>query len=374
MAQTVFNLKFLLPFAPQAPEFFLVPGDNQVSILWKPTVSETTGDPFFQVAIQPTVTDTAGNVLPNPLYDPNYRQFDVEGYRIYRGRTDSPNALELVAQFDYAGTVIHDYRGFVKPVESCAPELAPAVPLPVGDPTCPFTIPAPGTAFVDSVDVPLVGDIVQIKLGGRVALANGKALVVSADTAVSGGGTHFPPLADTGVPFGFTDDGSGLLSAPRNNVRYFYSVTAFDINSLTSAPGSLESQRVTKPATPVKAASNVEAASLSSGVFGDDGTQLNVRATTPFTIDPETGRFSGPPPASGGLALQASFLPLDSGAPPDPGSHGYHRLGETAGWRDLRWNRELPGSLHSVLHHLHAGRNHLLVQHHRTLADLDRVR
>ena len=31
VAQTVFNLKFLLPFAPQAPEFFLVPGDNQVS-------------------------------------------------------------------------------------------------------------------------------------------------------------------------------------------------------------------------------------------------------------------------------------------------------------------------------------------------------
>ena len=60
------------------------------------------------MAIQPTVTDTAGNVLPNPLYDPNYRQFDVEGYRIYRGRTDSPNTLELVAQFDYAGTVIHD--------------------------------------------------------------------------------------------------------------------------------------------------------------------------------------------------------------------------------------------------------------------------
>jgi hypothetical protein len=310
VAQTVFGLKFLLPFAPQAPEFFVVPGDNQVSILWQPSPSEASGDPFFAAANQPTVTDTAGNVLPNPVYDPNYRQNDVEGYRIYRSRTDSPNSLELVAQFDYAGTFISDFRGFVNPVESCAPELAPAVPLPPADPTCPFTIPAPGSRFVDSVDVPLVGDIRQIKLGGRVALANAKALVVSADTAVSGGGTGFPPLADTGVPFGFTDDGSGLLAAPRNNVRYFYSVTAFDINSLTSAPGSLESQRVTKPATPVKAASNVQNTSLTSGVFGDDGTQINVASTTPFTIDPQTGRFSGPPPATGGLSLEGAFVPL----------------------------------------------------------------
>ena len=28
--------------------------------------------------------------MANPQYDPNYRQFDVEGYRVYRGRVDSP--------------------------------------------------------------------------------------------------------------------------------------------------------------------------------------------------------------------------------------------------------------------------------------------
>ena len=46
----------------------------------------------------------SGTPVANPLYDPNYRQFDVEGYRIYRGRVDAPNALSLIAQFDYAGT------------------------------------------------------------------------------------------------------------------------------------------------------------------------------------------------------------------------------------------------------------------------------
>ena len=34
VAQTVFNNKFLLPFSPERPPFFLVPGDNSVTILW----------------------------------------------------------------------------------------------------------------------------------------------------------------------------------------------------------------------------------------------------------------------------------------------------------------------------------------------------
>jgi hypothetical protein len=303
VAQTVFNLKFLLPFAPVAPEFYLVPGNNQVSILWKPTTSEATGDPFFQVASQPTVTDTSGTILPNPLYDPNYRQNDVEGYRIYRGRTDSPNTLELLAQFDYAGTFIEDFRGFVNPRPTCAPELQPNVPP---DPECTFTIPAPGSPFTVSDTIPLAGEIIQIKAGGRVALADQTALVIQADTAVNGGGTHFPLLSDNGVPFAFTDDGTGLLSAPRNNVRYFYSVTAFDINSLTSAPGSLESQRVTKSATPVRPAANVQSAALVSTLTGDDDVALDPSAQ--WSIDANTGRFTGSPPPTDGV--QAAFAPL----------------------------------------------------------------
>jgi hypothetical protein len=300
VAQTVFDGKFLLPFAPQAPEFYLVPGNNEVSVLWRPSPSEATGDPFFAVASQPTIPDTLSptGTSPNLLFDPNYRQSDVEGYRIYRGRTDTPNALELVAQFDYAGTFITDFRGFVNPTATCAPEIATVLP----DSTCTFDTPTPGVRPVDSVDVPLTGKIIQLKLGGRTGLANGEALIVSADTATAG----FPDLADTGVPFAYTDNGSGLLSAPRNNVRYFYSVTAFDINSLTSAPGSLESQRVTKPATPVVGASNVQAAELTSSISGDDGVELD--PTAPFTIDGATGKFSGTPPPTDGVS--GAFAPL----------------------------------------------------------------
>ena len=114
-AQAVFNNKFLLPFAPDSPEFFLVPGDNQVTVLWRPSKSEDPalgGDPFFTVAKNPTVIDpVSGTPVANPLYDPNYRQFDVEGYRIYRGRVDAPNALHAHRPVRLCGHVDQGLRG-----------------------------------------------------------------------------------------------------------------------------------------------------------------------------------------------------------------------------------------------------------------------
>ena len=200
VAQAVFDNKFLLPFAPESPEFFLVPGDNQVTVLWRPSVSEQTGDPFFQVAKQPTVIDPVTNsVVANPLYDPNYREFDVEGYRIYRGRVDAPNALTLLAQFDYAGTSMADFAGQINPVLNCAPELnifgPPATACPFDNP-----FPTPGTltqARTLSVDVPLTGAIVQVALGQRSTLATtpATAIILASDTALTGGGAEPLPGA-----------------------------------------------------------------------------------------------------------------------------------------------------------------------------------
>ncbi len=85
-----------------------------------------------------------------------------------------------------------------------------------------------------------------------------------------------PRSSNTGVPFAFTDDGSGLLSAPRNNVRYFYAVTAFDVNSFVSGPASLESQRTARAVVPVNQASNVTTAVAAARTFGwRDGTELS---------------------------------------------------------------------------------------------------
>jgi hypothetical protein len=317
-AQQIFGFRFLLPFAPEAPAFFLIPGTNQVTVLWQPSASETTGDPFFAIASQPTVIDpVTGLPTNNLLYDPNYRQNDVEGYRVYRGRVDSPNSLKLVAQFDYAGTFITDFGSQVNPVKGCAPELGintVTVDPESGDTTfgCPvvFDSVGPGVAPTVSVDVPLVGQIIQVKKGDRVGLADGTAILLTADTAITGAasgclasGTPAQcALQDTGVPFTFVD------RTAKNNLRYFYAVTAFDINSFQSGPSSIESARVTKAVTPAATASNLaNDAILTANVIGRSRAQDSLFPSDP-TIDAATGKFSGPfAPATGDLHFAGEF-------------------------------------------------------------------
>ncbi|HEU4700402.1 MAG TPA: hypothetical protein VFS40_14555, partial [Gemmatimonadales bacterium] len=288
LAQLVFESGFVLPEAPAAPDFFLVPGDRRVTVVWRPSLSERTGDPFFALAQAVTLPDGR----PNPLYDPSFRQFDVEGYRIYRGRSDAPGELTLVAQFDYAGTSITDYGDFIQPTGRCAPELgvAPAgCPAPYGD----------GVAATGGGGVPLTGQIVQVRFGERVALTNGGVATLRADTVGAAPGTE---LVDNGVPFTWTDE------SVRNDVRYFYAVTAFDVNSVQSALASMESPRVAKPATPTRRASNYRtSATFATSVFGRAGRVDSGRFAVP-TIDPATGIFSGPAPAADGAEVTVPDL------------------------------------------------------------------
>jgi hypothetical protein len=321
-AQSVFDNRFLLPFAPERTEFFLVPGNNQVTVLWSRSPTETNPDPFFAVAGQPLIDGVV-----NPLYDPNFRGLDVEGYRIYRGRTDNPAELQLMAQFDFApdgsgkGTFT-DYFGLVNPDPACAPELNvftgcdPAL-LPPPAPGVPVT---PGA----SVDVDLVGTITQIRPGDRVLLASGEGQILpgSLDSAFAdvrqgrvAQGASFD-LANTGVPFLFID------RTVRNSLRYFYSVTAFDVNSLRSGPSSLESARITKPVIPAPAPSNQQIASnLVTHIIGSDGVAMDTVITGYPSFDGATAKFGGPfPPANGGVVgfvgeFAASIIqPSQSGA------------------------------------------------------------
>jgi hypothetical protein len=308
-AQVIFDNGFLLPFAPTTPNFYLIPGNNQVSIVWQPTSSEVQGDPYYVVA-----SDPGTPLEPNVLYDPNYRQYDVEGYRIYRGRVDNSGQLTLVAQFDYAGTEMADFTGQINPVSTCAPELGVTIECPVPFDYVQFN----GLPATVSTSYPLVGQFIQVKLGSAsrvvvnpgqvpgdqcdVASTNSCALVIAnADTALtSAANGGYPELQDNGVPFGYID------REPKNNFRYFYSVTAFDINSFQSGPSSLESPRVAKPVTPSVTGTNVVAPQLTSSLLGQDGQPLD--QDRPFTIDAATGRFNGTPPATNGV--QGAFAPL----------------------------------------------------------------
>ena len=258
------------------------------------------------MASQPT-TDGA----PNALYDPNFRQRDVEGYRIYRGRTDNPSELQLIAQFDYAPDpatgrgIFTDFRGLMNPVPGCAPELNADGSAPTAVADCPvaFSNPAPGEPFVGSVDIDLVGLPTQVTPGNRVLLAAGTSQLLpgTLDTAfndiaagrLASGVT--PALTNAGVPFLFIDRGV------RNSLRYFYTVTAFDVNSLVSGPSSLESARTTKPVTPVPGPANQEiSSSLVTHVIGRDKVNADETIAAAPTLDPATGKFSGPMQAANG--------------------------------------------------------------------------
>jgi hypothetical protein len=298
VAQTVFNNRFLLPFAPEAPNFYAVPGDRQVTIVWQASASEVTGDPYFAVASVPTLPPEQGGG-PNPLFDPNYREHDVEGYRIWRGRT--PSQMQVIAQFDYDTTSFRDYNGTVFNTDygtQCAPELALIT-------TCP--------AFPNAV--PIVAQLgvqpglVQIPPGGRV-VAGGNVVITQADTAVSGGGARCggaqcPALTDNGVPFAFVDN------TVRNGFRYFYAVTAFDVNSVKSTGvgnTSLESPLVTRSVTPRLPSGQEVGGTLGTPQFV--GANGDVLAPIPMpTLNPATGIFSGPMPHANIDLGFAAFVP-----------------------------------------------------------------
>jgi hypothetical protein len=313
VAQEIFRNKFLLPFAPEPPNFFVVPGPDQVTVVWEPSTTETLGDPYFAIANADSVLNPDSVLVANALFDPNFRQFDVEGYRVYRGRT--AGALGLIAQFDYAGTTFVDFTGAIN-YGNCAPELGITT-------DCPEDFDFPITKVGATNAVELTGNVIQVPPGGRVELADGSVFVLNADTAVTGGGSGDPALTNTGVPFAFVDRGV------RNSLTYFYAVTAFDVNSVASGPTSLESAPIARAVVPRGLASNAQAVVLSRSVTGDDDQPLDLTAPWP-TIDPATGTFSGNvPPTNAGtfdfLAAVLEALP--------PGDIQVQIDSVTAGWQ-----------------------------------------
>ncbi|MDT8435841.1 MAG: hypothetical protein RRA92_03705 [Gemmatimonadota bacterium] len=288
VAQTIFNNKFLLGFAPDQPNFFLVPGNNQVTILWEDSPTEELGDPFFTVASDPT----------SALFNPNYREFDVEGYRVFRGTT--PSDLVQIAQFDKANSTYTDITcETVLPGDdlhdfSSAPEETFGF---VGGEECPEDF-----EKVSSINSDLFfnnGTAGGAPGLGVVRLANGDALGTNL-TQVGVDDFTGVQLQDTGIPFAFNDPNV------TNNFTYFYAVSAFDVNSLASGPYTLESSRVSDPVTPRNDTQNLDFATFESFIAGENG-PLNPNAQIP-SIDSEDGTFSGPFPPTNSVDL--AFAPL----------------------------------------------------------------
>ncbi len=342
-AQAIFDGRFVQPSAPKAPPFFLIPGNNQVTIVWQPSASEAGGDPYYATA------------QSQASYDPNYRQFDVAGYRIYRGVRSDPTSLELLAQFDKAGDYMQDYTGQINRLNpqnltTCAPTLGVYL-------TCTAAGSINGVPLIQPVVIGLDGPVVQYQdllptgfgvdtialldtfpsghgptppfdsivprrgpctgqgcVGApldSIFTFNAAAVATRADTAITGGNSGLPALTGSGIPFLFTDSaGSCPRCGVRNLQRYYYVVTAFDLNSIRSGASSLESSRSALKNTTVQPSpsNSSSGGSLQTMVLTGRGVTLTDSVTP--AINATDGRFSKPfPPANGATINLAGFLP-----------------------------------------------------------------
>jgi hypothetical protein len=152
-AQAVFDAGFIVPTAPPKPDFELIPGDGQVTIVWEADPVESVNpfakvarDPFARLAsgqpdpAAPPALDLDGNeqvlaadqviflperdtgglsgfvtageagltdrTVTNPAFDPDFAIQDFQGFRVYRSRRGTTQDLELIAQVDLADGIV----------------------------------------------------------------------------------------------------------------------------------------------------------------------------------------------------------------------------------------------------------------------------
>jgi len=295
VAQTVFDSKFLLGSAPDAPPFYLIPGDNKVTVIWDESPTEQTGDPFFVAASDPD----------NALFNPNYRQFDVEGYRVWRGL--DPGTLELLEQFDKAGSNFTDNTCETVPATK---DFYAYAASDVGDG---YAAGEPCPYGADPFDVSINSEMVfnngsdgGSPGAGVVRSAAGPGVAVSVlNVIIDDDAGPRRPATDTGIPFSFVD------SSPLNNFTYWYAVSAFDVNSQASGPHSLRSLR-NAAATVPRASNSALQAGFDADVIisGDDGVQLDLTQSN-IAPDVDTGIFPGPQPPTSSLDLLINPAPAE---------------------------------------------------------------
>lgn len=72
-AQLIYNKNWTLPRPPSPPKLTCIPQDAKIILVWDNN-SEHQADPYYDLVSDPQ----------SPIYDPFYRQYDFEGYRIWK--------------------------------------------------------------------------------------------------------------------------------------------------------------------------------------------------------------------------------------------------------------------------------------------------
>jgi len=262
--QHLFDLDFQPAEPPVPPNLTLVPGDGRISLFWD-DLSLRTPDPLYEAFVE---------------IDPEYREFDFQGFRVWRSRTGEFSQLGDPDDPDYPLTPEAVQQN--SDVVSLDLTLLTQYDLSDG-----ITIDFSGVTCNDSL-----------------ILADSSVVYTECDTFNLG--------TDTGLRFSYVDQGDST-DPITNGFRYYYTVTAYDFNSdaLPVSRLSLDSGVSFSLANSTIPRSN---ASSFVDAFGrilhvdESGTVLD--DTSSIFVDPESGELDPPE------AVHASNALVDFGFNP----------------------------------------------------------
>jgi hypothetical protein len=320
-AQAVFDAGFVVPTAPPKPDFELIPGDHQVTIIWNsgpvenvnpfakvardpfarlsdgsvdpaaPPVLDENGQPIIlspdQVVFAPSLDQggttgfvtaaeagISGRTVTNPAFDADFTIQDFQGFNVYRSLTGLLDDAELIAQFDLVDALASG------------------------------TFCTSATAVFDQDG----GEFEGVVCTSQEALAIG-----------SNSGLSFA-VVDRGGPFPNPASGPGLI----NGIPVFYTVTSFGVNTGQSpvdlplqeafdvlvpsaAPLLLEAGLAPlESATPRSDASSFAAGNVGAAQLLDDAGNV-IEASGDIPIDAD-GVLTGPIPAARDFDLQVELI------------------------------------------------------------------
>ena len=273
MAHNLYNSGFAMPRAPQAPNVRIIPGDHQVTVTWD-NVSEYSRDGFYdQYAGQGT----------------DYREFDFEGYRIYRSTTGEANDAQLLAQFDMKNGVVLE-TGIMNE-----------------------------TVKIVDADGSEIGD-------GMTSTYTDTLGIAEHDAAT---GSRYGLGIDNGLRYSYIDNyeervayGTQATNQHRltNGFRYFYSVTAYDWNGIDkndlSTMFSLESSLSFSADNMVIPGSNPS--SYRTALIDDELTKIQMLSSSGNELDTEFRDIWVQPKGDGSGAMVITDGAVPSNALSDP--------------------------------------------------------
>ncbi len=95
--QFIYDKNWLLPGPPPPPTLTCVPGDARVTLVWD-NAPEHTPDPYYDIV----------SIPGTPLTDTFYRQYDFEGYGVWKSLTGKTGDWSLLGRYDLFNNIVFE--------------------------------------------------------------------------------------------------------------------------------------------------------------------------------------------------------------------------------------------------------------------------